>query len=284
MSGYLSPAARVRLLSEALVPARPTGAAETVAAFWRRRFGAEFVERVIDPLVGGLFAGRAEDLSMSAVFPALLEMERRYGSITRGVLGRWLAGGTMPARRLYAWRDGIGALPRALATRLGSAMHTGVPVRRVRPAVGGFRNEAGAAGAPEGHVALAGYIGGARAPEAALAAAGELIEAARAEFREFLGARGAAVVARVRQWPRGLPQYRLGHTVRVAALGALEDRRPGLFVTGNYIGGPSLGNCVAQAVETAARVERFLTGMPATRQRETAAVDAATPGRSGAAS
>ena len=219
------------------MPARPTGAAETVAAFWHRRFGAEFVERVIDPLVGGLFAGRAEDLSMSAVFPALLEMERRYGSITRGVLGRWLAGGTMPARRLYAWRDGIGALPRALATRLGSAMHTGVPVRRVRPAVGGFRNEA-----------------------------------------------GAAVVARVRQWPRGLPQYRLGHTVRVAALGALEDRRPGLFVTGNYIGGPSLGNCVAQAVETAARVERFLTGMPATRQREAAAVDAATPGRSGAAS
>ncbi len=135
-----------------------------------------------------------------------------------------------------------------------------------------------------GHVALAGYIGGARAPEAALAPAGELIEAARAAFRELLGARGAAVVARVRQWPRGLPQYRLGHTVRVAALGALEDRRPGLFVTGNYIGGPSLGNCVAQAVETAARVERFLTGMPATRQREAAAVDAATPGRSGAAS
>ncbi len=372
VSGYLSPRARLRLLSEALVPVRPvaaeeTGAAETVAQFWRRRFGAEFAERVIDPLVGGLFAGRAEDLSMSAVFPALLQMERQYGSITRAVLGRWLAGGTMPARRLYAWRDGVGALPRALAARLGSAVHTGVAVRRLRPAADGFRVEAGAAGAfeagavvlatqphvaagllegldpaaaeaagaipapplavvflgyrraqvdhpldglgyltpagegralsgalfcstmfpgraPEGHVALAGYIGGARAPEAALAPAGELIDAARAEFRELLGARGDPVVARVRQWPRGLPQYRLGHERRVAALAALEDRRPGLFVTGNYIDGPSVGNCVAQAVETAARVERFLIGMPATRQGAAASVDAATPGRFGAVS
>jgi oxygen-dependent protoporphyrinogen oxidase len=107
-------------------------------------------------------------------------------------------------------------------------------------------------------VALAGYIGGARAPEAARAPASELILAARAEFHELLGARGAPVVARVRQWPRGLPQYRLGHGARVAALRGLEARRPGLFVTGNYLDGPSVGACVGQAAETAARVERFL--------------------------
>jgi len=112
--------------------------------------------------------------------------------------------------------------------------------------------------APEGHVAFAGYIGGARAPEAALAAPGDLIAAARAEFRDLLGATGDPVVARVRQWPRGLPQYQLGHGVRLAALSGLERRRPGLFVTGNYFEGPSVGACVAQASGAAARVHGFL--------------------------
>jgi oxygen-dependent protoporphyrinogen oxidase len=117
--------------------------------------------------------------------------------------------------------------------------------------------------APEGHVALAGYIGGARAPEAALAASGDLIAAARAEFGDLLGARGDPVVARVRQWPRGLPQYQLGHGGRIAALRGLESRQPGLFVTGNYFEGPSLGACVTQAGGAAARVHDFLAAKPA---------------------
>jgi oxygen-dependent protoporphyrinogen oxidase len=115
--------------------------------------------------------------------------------------------------------------------------------------------------APEGHVAFSAYIGGARAPEAALAAPGDLIAAARAEFGDLLGATGDPVVTRVRQWPRGLPQYQLGHGVRVAALNELELRRPGLFVTGNYLAGPAVGTCVDKAVEAAARVHAHLTAV-----------------------
>ncbi len=361
-SDYLSPSARLRFVSEALIPPRRAEAEETVAQFWRRRFGAEFVERVIDPLTGGLFAGRAQDLSMAAVFPALMEMERQYGSITRGVLERWLAGGVMPARRLYAWREGVGSLPQALAARLGATVHTGVAVRRLRPSTAGFRIEAGAAGAfearavvlatqphvaaglldgldpaaaeaagaidapplavvflgyrrervghpldglgyltpsgegralsgvlfcstmfpgraPEGHVALAGYIGGARAPDAALAAPEDLIEAARAEFRDLLGARGEPVVARVRQWPRSLPQYRLGHGRLVSALEGSRARRPGLFVTGNYLAGPAVGTCITQAVETASRVHEFLAGDGAMRLRDEAVPAESATGR-----
>jgi oxygen-dependent protoporphyrinogen oxidase len=122
--------------------------------------------------------------------------------------------------------------------------------------------------APEGHVALAGYIGGARAPDAALARPSELVEAARAEFKDLLGVRGEPVVARVRQWPRGLPQYRLGHGGRVAALRGLERARPGLFATGNYFAGPSVGVCVAQAVETATRVHEFLADTRAMRSQD----------------
>ncbi|MFQ5974362.1 MAG: protoporphyrinogen oxidase, partial [Alphaproteobacteria bacterium] len=341
VSGYLSPAARLRVLAEPLVQARRSPDEETVDQFWRRRFGGEFADRVIDPLVGGLYAARAAETSMVATFPALVDMERRYGSVVAGVLRRVLAGRRMPARRLYSWADGIGTLPGALANRLGQAVRTGVAVRRVKPVPGGFRVEAGKAGAltarcvviatqphvgsailedldcaaadaaagihapplavvflgyrreqvahpldgigyltaenerrsllgalfcstmfagraPEGHVALAAYVGGARSPALATLEQEELIALARMELRELVGAEGRPLVARVRQWPRGLPQYRLGHAKRVAALREAEDRLPGLFMTGNYIAGPSVATCAAQACETAARVHRHL--------------------------
>jgi oxygen-dependent protoporphyrinogen oxidase len=341
LSDYLPPRARLRLLAEVFVPSGRPEVEETVADFSARRFGLEFTERVIDPLVGGLFAGRASEISMPAVFPALLAMEARYGSISRGVLKRWLAGGRMPARLLYSWRDGMGTLPAALAHGLGPSLRTGVAVRRIRTCSGGFQIEAGDAGtlkarsiviatqphvaaglldgldasameaaaaipapplavvflgyrreqvdhpldglgyltparegraltgalfcstmfpgrAPKGHVAVAGYIGGARAPAAALAPAAELMDAARAEFRDLLGAKGSPAVARVRQWPRGLPQYGLGHGRLVAALDGAHARRPGLFVTGNYLEGPAVGTCVARGLETAGRVHDFL--------------------------
>ncbi len=340
-SSYLSPAARLRFLAEPFVPRKATRDDETVAEFWARRFGREFAERVIDPLVGGLFAGTAESLSMDAVFPRLVDMERDDGSIIRAMARRLRRGSAMPGRRLFSWRDGVGALPGALADHLGPALATGVAVRCIRPAPGGFRIDAGAAGgfdaravvvatqphvaagllerldaaaaeaaavfdapplavvflgyprarvdhpldglgyltprgegralsgalfcstmfagrAPGGHVALAGYIGGARAPDLARRSRAGLIQMARDEFAGLVGARGEPVVARVRQWARGLPQYAPGHGARVDALVSIGQRQPGLFVTGNYLNGVSVAACLAQAVNTAERVHGYL--------------------------
>ncbi|MHA1108503.1 MAG: protoporphyrinogen oxidase, partial [Alphaproteobacteria bacterium] len=285
MSGYLSPLGRARLLSEPLVPRRKAGGEESVGDFCRRRFGPEFVERIMDPLVGGLYAGMADSLSVSAVFPRLVEMERRFGSITWAVLRARFMGKSMPGKRLYSWRDGIGALPAALTAQLGSSLRCGVAVRGLRAAPGGFLVDTGRGGqirtravaiaaqphvaaglleeiavdaasaagdiaapplavvflgfkrsqiehpldglgyltpvgksrsltgaqfssvmfpgrAPDGHVALTGYMGGARAPELGRIPADEAIDLARAEFRNLLGARGAPVIARARHWPR----------------------------------------------------------------------------------
>ena len=342
-SDHLTWHGRLRILAELLVPPNTEGKEETVAQFFERRFGHEFADRVIDPLVGGLFAADAAQLSMPAAFPKLLDMERRHGSITRAAVIRRLRGRKMPGRRLYSWREGIGTLPMALASRLGSAVRTGATVRRIKAERDGFRIDCGRAGefearvvvvatqphvaaalfesvdapaaeaiaaieappiavvflgyrrgdvghpldglgyltpsdenralngalfcstmfahrAPEGHVALAGYIGGARQPELAGEPPAELIVAARSEFRDLLGARGKPVVARVQHWPRGLPQCRPGHGRLVAKLLGIEERRPGLFVTGNYFNGPSVGSCIAQAGEVSARVHQFLAG------------------------
>jgi oxygen-dependent protoporphyrinogen oxidase len=346
-SNYLSPKARLRLLAEPLVPVKASGEEETVAAFMSRRFGAEFASRVMDPLVGGLFAGTAETLSMQAVFPSLVAMESCDGSVMRGALRRRRAGRRMPGRRLFAWADGVATLPRALARSLGEAVRTGVAVRRIRQVPGGFRIEAGEAGtlqvpavvvatqphvaaslldpvdedaaralgkidapplsvvflgysrvqvrhpldglgyltpssedralagalfcstmfsgrAPEGHVALAGYVGGERAPELARLPAEELIAMARREFGELLGVRGSPVVARTQHWPRGLPQYRPGHQARIAGLLAINERRPGLFLTGNYFQGPGVAACLTQAMQTATCADRYLRDREAT--------------------
>jgi oxygen-dependent protoporphyrinogen oxidase len=143
LSDCLSPLARLRLLAEPLVGSRKADRDETVAEFVTRRFGAQFADRVMDALVGGLYAGTAETVSMEAVFPALVAMEQRYGSITRGVLKRRREGGRMPGRRLFSWTEGIGQLPRALARDLGAAVKTGVTVRRIRRTSDGYRIEAG---------------------------------------------------------------------------------------------------------------------------------------------
>ncbi|MCH7931315.1 MAG: protoporphyrinogen oxidase [Proteobacteria bacterium] len=341
-AGYLSPGARLRLLAEALVPPKDCDD-ETVAGFCTRRFGAEFTNRVIDPLVGGLFAGTANTLSMTAVFPALAAMERTHGSVVRALYKRPRTGADMPGRKLYSWRHGVASLPWALAARLGPALKTGVAVRRIRPLRDGYRIEVGAHGAfdaravvvatqphvaaallenvdqggadaaasfeapplavvflgyrrdrvdhpldglgylsprgegraltgaqfcstmfshraPGDHVALAAYLGGARAPDLARLPPTDLVALARSEFRDLLGARGEPAIARVRQWPRGLPQYVPGHRRRVAALRAVERARPGLFLTGNYFTGPSIAACLAEACSVAVRAAAFLHG------------------------
>lgn len=114
--------------------------------------------------------------------------------------------------------------------------------------------------APEGHVALAGYIGGTRAPDLAMRPAADLIAATQEEFGDLLGARGEPVVARTQYWARGLPQYRPGHGDRVLRLAGLENHRPGLYLTGNYFQGPGVAACLAQAGQTAARVASHLSG------------------------
>jgi oxygen-dependent protoporphyrinogen oxidase len=145
-SSHLSIRGRLAMAGELFKPVRKEGGDESVDAFFRRRFGAEFAEKIIDPLTGGLFAAASTDLSAKATFPALVDMEKRYSSVTAGAISRRLRGRKMPARRLYSWSSGIGALPRALSAQLKHRIRTGVTVRRIKALPSGFRIDAGGAG------------------------------------------------------------------------------------------------------------------------------------------
>ena len=89
-----------------------------------RRLGREAAERLVAPLLGGISAGDASDLSVRAAFPQLVAMEREYGSLVRGMRAARRARDAARGRRAGAERascrsrGGVGALVDALVERL----------------------------------------------------------------------------------------------------------------------------------------------------------------------
>ena len=112
--------------------------------------------------------------------------------------------------------------------------------------------------APNGHVSIAAYVGGARHLAAATWPIKDLIDRVKIEIGELLGISNPPVVQRARQWPRGLPQYMLGHTGLVEEITSAHQHQPGLYLTGNYIAGVSVANCLKRAGQSAAAVSDYL--------------------------
>ncbi|MGI9103928.1 MAG: protoporphyrinogen oxidase [Terriglobales bacterium] len=102
---------------------------ETVAEMVERHFGPEMVDHLADPLLAGVYGGSASELSAAAVLPRFVEMEKRYGSLSRAMLaarkkmaqtertgGRKLA---PPPRPLFtSLKDGMQQLVDAIVPRL----------------------------------------------------------------------------------------------------------------------------------------------------------------------
>ena len=80
-STLLSPAGKLRVAVEPLIPRRTTTDDESAGAFFRRRFGAEAAARIAQPLLGGIHAGDLDRLSAAAVLPQLVAVERQGGSV-----------------------------------------------------------------------------------------------------------------------------------------------------------------------------------------------------------
>lgn len=127
VSPILSPAGRLRVACDLVLPRGPASADESLASFVRRRFGREALEWLAQPLVAGIYNADPENLSLRATFPRFLEMERRHRSLILGLRqGRRSAspgavgGGTSGARySLFATlRRGLGALVDHLAADL----------------------------------------------------------------------------------------------------------------------------------------------------------------------
>ena len=84
-SGLLSWTGLARMGLDVLLPRGPSDGDESLASFFRRRFGTQAFERVLEPLMAGIYAGDAEQMSLKATFPRFFELEQRHGSIIRGM-------------------------------------------------------------------------------------------------------------------------------------------------------------------------------------------------------
>ncbi len=131
----LSARGKARMLAEPFVRARRSTEDESVLDFATRRIGREAAERLVDPMVTGIFAGDTSRLSLRAAFPRLHRLEQDHGGLMRGMVAMMRArkagldSASGPAGTLTSFPGGLGELIVALASGLGQAAHTARPVR-----------------------------------------------------------------------------------------------------------------------------------------------------------
>jgi len=128
-----SPAAKLRLLLEPFVRRGEESREESVAEFVRRRLGPEFLDHAVDALVGGIYAGDPEKLSVPQAFPKLYALERDYGSLIRGqIFGgrqRRESGEVSKAHaKKFSFDEGLQVLPEALCAELKDSVQLRSPV------------------------------------------------------------------------------------------------------------------------------------------------------------
>lgn len=140
-SGIVSWGGVVRMGMDLFTPARQGGGDESMAAFFTRRLGAEAYERVVEPLMAGIYAGDGRQLSLRATFPRFLDMEREHGSLIRGIWRerRTARGGTKedrpPHTMFVTLKGGLSELVDRLIERLaagGAQLRRGARVRSLR--------------------------------------------------------------------------------------------------------------------------------------------------------
>ncbi|HEX8812022.1 MAG TPA: protoporphyrinogen oxidase, partial [Terracidiphilus sp.] len=144
LSPLFSWSTKIRMARELLHPPRTMHDDETVAELVERHFGPEVVDRLADPLLSGVYGGDASHLSARAVLPRFVEMEERYGSLTRAMLAarrKMLAARKHPAPPLFtSLQDGMQQLVDGIVLRLDpTCFRLRTYIRRVYPEHGGWR-------------------------------------------------------------------------------------------------------------------------------------------------
>jgi oxygen-dependent protoporphyrinogen oxidase len=161
-AGIVSAAGLARARQDlTMPPAADTGDA-SVASRVGGRLGAEIVDRLVEPLLGGVYAGSTDDLSFEATLPALAQAARGHSSLTAAAASLLpapppvpdpAAGGNgrppTPPPVFTTLTAGLGRLPAVLAAQSGARVRTGAMVRELTRTGSGWQLTVGSAHAPE---------------------------------------------------------------------------------------------------------------------------------------
>jgi len=112
--------------------------------------------------------------------------------------------------------------------------------------------------APEGHVLMRTFLGGARDPNALERTDREMVQISLQALQPLLGISGAPILTRIYRWERSSAQHEVGHLERIAAIERRLARHSGLFITGSGFRGVGIPDCVADGRATARQVSSWL--------------------------
>lgn len=388
-SPIFSPLGKLRMICEPFIPRRRGGNGEaddeSLASFVTRRLGREALDRLVQPLVGGIYTADPQTLSVRATVPRFLEWEQQHGSLALAARaqrrqriekerrereresqgnesgaasklpradGEDADGGTGETRAtgaryslFVALREGMQTLTEALAHKLGERITTNARVQAIQAGNGdsawrilmndgehldadgviaappsyhaadwlrgfdgelstmlsqieyassavvvfGFeRSQVGhpldafgfVAPATEGRAIIAGafssvkyagrapadgvvlraFLGGATQTDALAGDDEALIATARRELGDLLDITGEPRFAELRRYDRAMPQYKVGHLSRVAAIRERCAAHRGLELAGNAYDGVGIPDCIASAEQAADRLLATLLG------------------------
>ncbi|HET7106380.1 MAG TPA: protoporphyrinogen oxidase [Candidatus Acidoferrum sp.] len=142
---------KLKILTEVFGSSRPAASEETLADFVQRKFGAEVLDYLVDPIISTVFFGDSHKMGMESAFPALVEWERKQGSLARGAIRAWKSGQPAPSQdtspqqartrsksetlrvtdalpSLGSFRSGMAALPERLSSELREEIRYGAAI------------------------------------------------------------------------------------------------------------------------------------------------------------
>ena len=140
-SGLLSWVDLARMGCDVLIPPRRSTDDESLASFFRRRFGRHACERVMEPLMAGIYAGDAEQMSLRATFPRFYELEQAHGSVIRGMMAarraraQKVSGGGPRHTMFVTLKNGLADLVAGLTAQIqqaGGVLKAGVQAEALR--------------------------------------------------------------------------------------------------------------------------------------------------------
>ncbi|GAA2083002.1 protoporphyrinogen oxidase [Streptomyces albiaxialis] len=137
LHGVISPEGLARIAEDETLPRSEVGEDVAVGAYVAERLGREVVDRLVEPLLGGVYAGDAYRISMRAAVPQLFEAARGERSLLAGVRGIQERAASAPASGgpvFMGVEGGVGRLPLAVADACraaGAEIRTGTAVRKL---------------------------------------------------------------------------------------------------------------------------------------------------------
>lgn len=338
-SPLFSPSGKLRMMMDWWIPPRRDETDESVASFVRRRFGEEAVNKIAGPLMAGIYVADPERLSLQSSFPMFAAMEKKYGSLIRGMRK---AAATQPASSTAVFmslKGGMADLVRALQARLTGDIRLGSSVRdiersghqyrvltedgppvtadhvilavpahvassllnRIAPdvsrALAQIRYVSTATlslaypasaipepyrrkgfgfvipqsedspllactwssnkfnlRAPENHMLIRAFIGGSRNEGMTDTPDDKLNRRVQNELTRVMGISGQPLFSNISRWPKGNPQYDVGHKERVAAMEQALSATSGLHLAGSPYHGIGIPDCIHSAMKVVERI------------------------------